>query len=338
MPNTLWKAIARTAHNTIDIRNPGTSKGQLNMKPVYLSILTLTSTICNAQDCDWGLEPTPNPEGSILLFGIDGSSADTVWSVGEQFIFDFPVLIQTFNYIARWDGGSWSHVDAPQPSTLRESQSLSDMLAIGDEDAIAIGTYNPDSGPSQAQSMRWDGSSWELMQSPVISGGSAFRAIGKAGGDIWACGSKHSELPPPAASVYPLAVRLNGDDWEVVFVPPLAETGGRSYNHIRAIEGASKDDAWAGGVAQESGTGFGPAAMMIRWDGSQWSQYDLTEIVESVQFSSVESIEVLTTDNAWAAGFDYDITGQVTIPLILHWDGSAWSNIPVPIFEHSAEL
>ncbi|MGJ8635561.1 MAG: GC-type dockerin domain-anchored protein [Phycisphaerales bacterium] len=176
------------------------------------------------------------------------------------------------------------------------------------------------------------------MQSPMIQGGSAFRAIGRAGNDIWACGSKHSELPPPAASSYPLAARLNGDHWEVVFVPPLAETGGRSYNHIRAIEGANEDDAWAGGVAQESGTGFGPAAMMIHWDGSQWSQYDLTQVVDSVQFSSVESIEVLTTDDAWAAGFDYDIARQVTIPLILHWDGNAWSNIPVPIFEHSAEL
>ena len=78
--------------------------------------------------------------------------------------------------------------------------------------------------------------------------------------------------------------------------------------------------------------------MMIHWDGSEWSQYDLTQIVDSEQFSSIESIEVLDADNAWAAGFDYDLARQVTIPLILHWDGIAWSNIPIPTFEHSAEL
>ncbi|MBO6513538.1 MAG: hypothetical protein JJ974_06205 [Phycisphaerales bacterium] len=308
------------------------------MKSFIPSMLALTSGICLAQNCDWVLETTPNPEGNVMLFGIDGNSTDTIWTVGEQYIFDFPVQFDSYNYIARWDGSSWSQSEAPQPSTLRISQNLSDVLSIDNNDAIAVGTYNPDSGPSLAQSMRWDGSSWELMQSPVITGGCAFRAIGKAGDDIWACGSKFSELPPPAASGYPLAARLNGDEWEVFFVPPLAETGGRSFNHIRAIEGASEDDAWAGGTAQDTGFGFGPAAMMIRWDGSQWSQYDLRDTVQSFNFSSVESIEVLTSDDAWAAGYDYDIDRQVTMPLILHWDGNTWSNIPVPIFEHSAEL
>ncbi|MCR9075470.1 MAG: hypothetical protein NXI07_05465, partial [bacterium] len=84
--------------------------------------------------------------------------------------------------------------------------------------------------------------------------------------------------------------------------------------------------------------GFGPAAMMVRWDGSAWSQYDLTQIVDSEQFSSITSIDAITTEDAWAAGYDYDLARQVTIPLILHWDGSDWSNIPVPVFEHSAEL
>ena len=307
------------------------------MKRKLISLLMLSSSISHAQDCVWELEPTPSPEGSILLFGIDGVTHDNVWSAGEQFIFNFPET-KTLNYIAHWNGSNWSQADVPQPSVLRESQHLSGVLAISENDAIAVGTYNPPSGSSLAQSLRWDGSNWELMESPVFPGGSGFQSIGKAGNDVWACGSKHSELPPPAASVYPMAARLNGDDWEVIFVPPLAETGGRSYNYIHAIEGATEDDAWAGGIAQEQGTGFGPAAMMIHWDGSEWSQYDLTQIVDSEQFSSIESIEVLDADNAWAAGFDYDLARQVTIPLILHWDGSAWSNIPIPTFEHSAEL
>lgn len=305
--------------------------------------ITLTTTLilicghCAAQDCPWDLETTPNPQGSILLYGIDGVAHDDVWSAGEQFIFS-PTNIQTFNYIAHWDGSTWSHVDVPQPSVLRESQSLHGVLAISETDAIAVGTYNPSSGASLAQSMRWDGSDWELMLSPAYAGGSGFNTIGKAGDDVWACGYKWSELPPPAAPTYPMAARLNGAQWEVVFVPPLAETGGRSYNYIRAIDGASEDDAWAGGIAQEFGTGFGPAAMMVRWDGSDWSQYDLTEIVDSEQFSSITSIDVISSDDAWAAGYDYDLSRQVTIPLILHWDGNEWSNIAVPMFEHTAEL
>lgn len=307
------------------------------MQLIHTGILVLSSGLCIAQDCPWALETTPNPQGSLILYGVDGVSHDNVWSAGRTHIFT-QTDSQTLNYIAHWDGSTWSQVDVPQPSTLRESQNLTDVIAINADDAIAVGTYNPPAGSSLAQSMRWDGSEWMLMQSPVFAGGSGFDTIGRAGEDVWACGHKWSELPPPAAATFPMAARLKGNDWEVVFVPPLAETGGRSYNYIRAIEGASEDDAWAGGIAQEIGTGFGPAAMMVRWDGSQWSQYDLTPIVDSEQFSSIESIEVLSADNAWAAGFDYDLSRQVTIPLILHWDGNEWSNIAVPIFEHTAEL
>lgn len=307
------------------------------MKLALTTALTLTAGLCTAQDCPWDLEITPNAEGSLLLYSIDGQSYDNIWTVGRRFIFT-QTDTRTLNYAARWDGSSWSEVQVPQPSVLREYQTLRGVLAINASDAIAVGTYNPSSGSSLAQSMRWDGSGWELMLSPAYVGGSGFNTIGRAGEDVWACGYKWSELPPPAASTYPMAARLNGDQWEVVFVPPLAETGGRSYNYIRAIDGASEDDAWAGGVAQEVGTGFGPAAMMVRWDGSEWSQYDLTQVVDSQQFSSITSLDALTSDDAWAAGYDYDLSRQVTIPLILHWDGSAWSNIPVPTFEHSAEL
>lgn len=307
------------------------------MKLARTLLVPITSGLCLAQSCPWELETTPNPGGSLILYGIDGVTRDNIWAAGRTHAYT-PGDSVTLNYIAHWDGNQWTQTPAPQPSQLRDYQNLSDVLAIDPDDAIAVGTYNPPAGSSLAQSMRWDGSEWELMQSPSYPGGSGFHAVGKAGGVVWGVGWKHSELNPPAASVFPLAARLNGNSWEVVFVPPLAETGGRSYNRIHAIEGATEDDAWAGGIAQEIGTGFGPAAMMIRWDGSDWSQYDLTQIVVSEQFSSIESIDVLAQDDAWAAGFDYDLARQRTIPLILHWDGHDWSNIPVPIFENSAEL
>ena len=301
------------------------------------TLLSLTAGLCVAQDCPWDLETTPNPEGSLLLYSIDGVAQDDIWTVGRRFIFT-QTDTRTLNYAAHWDGSSWSEVEIPQPSVLREHQVLYGVQAIAANDAIAVGTYNPPAGSSLAQSMRWDGSDWTLMDSPEYAGGSGFNAIGMAGSDVWACGYKWSELPPPAASTYPMAARLNGDEWEVTFVPPLAELGGRSYNYIRAIDGASEDDAWGGGVAQEVGFGFGPAAMMVHWDGSEWSQYDLTQIVDSEQFSSITSLDVLSSDDAWAAGYDYDPARQLTIPLILHWDGSTWDNIPVPTFDHSAEL
>lgn len=307
------------------------------MKLAPTIALTLLTNMGIAQECPWVLETTPNPQGNLILFGIDGVSQDDIWTAGRTHIF-VPGESQTLNYIARWDGSSWTEFSVPQPSDLNDSQSLRDVLAISADDAVAVGLYSP-VGSSQAQSMRWDGSSWELMNSPSYAGGSSFFGLGTAGEQVWVVGSKYSELPPPAALTFPLAARLDGNSWDVVFVPPLTGARGGSYNLLLGIDGASEDDAWAVGSAQEVGPGgFGPAAMMVRWDGSDWTQYDLFPILQSTSFSSLQAIKVVSSDNAWAAGYDYDIARQQTIPLILHWDGSEWSNVSVPTFDHTAEL
>jgi hypothetical protein len=304
--------------------------------PLLAAALAACPTL--AQDCPWDLLPTPNPGGSLILFGLDADDQGNVWTAGARTVFVQPAGIDQFNYIARWNGSEWVETPAPQPSTLRLYQGLSDIIALPSGEAIAVGGYNPPAGSSQAQSMRWNGSSWSLMNSPSYAGGSGFDCVGRAGDTVWAGGHKWSELPPPAATTYPMAARRNGNSWEVVFVPPLAITGGRSYNYIRAIEGAGEDDAWAAGIAQETGFIFGPAAMMIRWDGQEWTQYDIFPLLDSTDFSGLSDLAVLTSDDVWAAGWDYDLSRQQTIPLILHWDGSAWSKSPVPVFDESAEL
>jgi len=289
--------------------------------------------------CPWELMHAPNPGGSLILFGADATARDNMWAVGTRTVFE-PGDTPRYNYAARWDGDSWVVTEPVQPSTLRDSQNLAGVLAMSPSDAIIVGTYNPPAGSSQSQSQRWNGSNWTLLNSPSYSGGTTFRSIGRAGDDIWAGGSKYSELPPPAASTFPMAARLNGNSWEVEFVPPLADTGGRSYNFIRAIGGATEDDVWGAGIAQEiaGDDPFGPAAMMVHWDGSSWSQYDLFPILSSTAFSSVEGLLVFSSDNVWAAGFDYDLPNQRTLPLVLHWDGSSWSNVPIPDIGMTAEL
>lgn len=308
------------------------------MKHATAIAIALTAGMASAQDCPWDLETTPNPQGSLILYGIDGAAGDNIWTAGKRSIYQLGDS-QTLNYIARWDGTSWAEMEVPQPSVLRDYQNLYDVLAIDGGHALAVGSYNPSSGSSLAQSMLWDGTDWELLLSPAYSGGSGFFGLGKAGQQVWGVGYKHSQLPPPAALSFPMAARFDGINWDVVFVPPLAETGGRSTNNLYDIEGAGENDAWAVGSAQEVGTGgFGPAAMMARWDGSDWSQYDLFPILQSIYFSSLQSIDVISGDDAWAAGYDYDNARQQTIPLIVHWDGSSWSNVPVPTFDHTAEL
>lgn len=300
------------------------------------SLLAVCSAHAAAQPCDWTLKTSPNPGGRLILYGMDADgSGQNLWTVGQRQLIGSG---DAFNYAARWDGTAWVQTNIPQPSTLRDYQGLSAVLSLGPDDAIAAGTFNPPAGSSQGQAMRWDGSEWSLMNTPTYAGGSSFFSLGTAGPDVWMGGGKYSELPPPAALTFPFAARLDGDDWNVVFVPPLAETGGRSYNFINAIGGVAADDAWAVGDAQEVGVGgFGPAAMIVRWDGSEWTQYDAFPLVDDF-FSGLTDLATIASDDAWAVGYDYDNARQQTVPLILHWDGSAWTKAAVPTFPDSAEL
>ncbi|MCR9074702.1 MAG: hypothetical protein NXI07_01555, partial [bacterium] len=93
------------------------------MNSALITALTVTAGLCAAQDCPWDLETTPNPEGSVLLYSIDGAASDSIWAVGRRFIFT-QTDTRTMNYAAHWDGGSWSEIEVPQPSVLREHQVL----------------------------------------------------------------------------------------------------------------------------------------------------------------------------------------------------------------------
>ena len=292
-----------------------------------------------AQICEWALETAPNPAGTLTLFGLDAADTGELWTVGSRIVLTSPG-VDRFNYAARWNGSAWIETPVPQPSTLRNSQNLQDVVSIGANFAIAVGAHRPAVGASQSVAVRWDGDEWSLMDAPFVNGGSTFEAIGRAGADVWTVGGKFSELPPPAASGYPLAAKLEGGEWTVHFVPPRATVGSQSKNTLRGIEGASANDAWAVGFAEQSGADdpFGPAAMAAHWNGSTWTQVDLFPLLDSTDFSGLEDLAAIATDDVWAVGYDYDLTRQLTIPLILHWDGSAWTKAAVPTFDFSAEL
>ncbi len=287
-----------------------------------LSICGLAFGAATTHAQDWEFIPTTSPYPQNIPQGSDAPADDEVWVVGNNNFFDPIPHYFEFTFVMRFDGTAWEFVTPPE---IRGS-SFYGVMKMPDGELFVVGAYQPSGPESQTLFLRYDGSSWTLDDSPTRRGGSIFQGIGRAGGDVWAVGGQTTLEPPPSATGQPMAARWEGDQW--VRYPAVAlGTGGRAINSFRAVAGASEDDAWAVGRGEQTGTeGFGPTAMINRWQGERWELYDIG-LRDVAQLSDVIA---LATDNVWAVG-SRNIDGLGSQPMILHWDGSDWDFADVPI-------
>ncbi|MFI4916404.1 MAG: hypothetical protein ACIAS6_07860 [Phycisphaerales bacterium JB060] len=278
---------------------------------------------------DWEFFPTTSPYAQNIPQGSDAPSDDEVWVVGNSGFFDpFPTFISK-TFAMRFDGTQWSFVATPDI----DGASLYGVMKMPGGEVYAVGSYDA-GADGQTLFLRYDGASWTQADSPTRRGGSGFLGIGRAGQDVWAVGGQTTLEPPPSATGQPLAARWEGDQW-VRYEAQALGTGGRAINNLRAISGVSEDDAWAVGRGEQTGTGgFGPTAMINRWQGERWELHDIG-LRNVAQLSDVVA---LASDNVWAVG-SRTIDGLGSQPMILHWDGSGWDFADVPIMpDGNAEL
>src|SRR5205814_615364 len=127
----------------------------------------------------------------------------------------------TVNYIAKWNGSSWSHVGtgisgAPQG----DAPNVFALAASGSGDVYAGGFFGIAGGIPAANIAKWDGSSSSALGSGVDDIGAALAVLGSdlyAGGSFSMAGGKVSQsiarayvLPLPTLSVRPSGIPQGG--------------------------------------------------------------------------------------------------------------------------------
>jgi hypothetical protein len=125
----------------------------------------------------------------------------------------------------------------------------------------------------------------------------------------------------------PYAARWNGGRWTIT---PLAispdPASAAATPNPSAVASLSPSDAWIVG-------GFGPqlgssGALIEHWDGSSWTI--VPNPASSEADSELSRITAVSATDIWAVG-DQNANGEGgQRPLAEHWDGSAWSLVPVP--------
>jgi hypothetical protein len=98
-----------------------------------------------------------------------------------------------------------------------------------------------------------------------------------------------------------------------------------NFSELKEIAAVSSTDIWAAGTYVDDANSN--HIYLQHWDGDKWS------IVREVDYPGQESIADLAAigpDDVWAVGSKTDETTGLAEPLLEHWNGITWSNIPAP--------
>jgi hypothetical protein len=243
------------------------------------------------------------------LSGITMSS-HSGWAVGSFVVAGHPRPL-----ILRWDGAAWRQEPAPAGvgdlSLVRVAvSSAGTTWAIGD--APVKGSLT-----ERSVLMRWSGSSWQRVSFPLAGPANSLSdvAVGPDG-TAWAVGQDATVTSPLNIHTNgpTLSMRWTGATWQAVPVPgPKA-----GFYGVTIAPGGA---VWAVG-------GDASSALAMRWTGSAWDSVPVPEDLGPAANGALTGVAFSSTADGWAVGVDW-VTGrggqQENLPLIVHWDGTAWN-------------
>jgi len=277
----------------------------------------------------WDIVGSPNPRNDIdsILHSVSAVSANDAWAVGVTHDGKLP----SRTLIQHWNGILWTIIPSPSPDN--QFNELRGVAALSASNVWAVGFRGgtKNETPIETLILHWDGSSWTQIPSPNVTGGAnqLFGISAVSANDIWAVGS---------VAGAPLAMHWDGNAWSLV---SIGVGSGLSTEKLTAVSGAAASDVWAVGDAKGIFTNQ-TFATMRHWDGTRWSEKTCRAASASNPPDNYEGggpdayftgIAAAASNDVWAVG----VHGSG--PMVLHWDGRAWTAATHPrAFPNAATL
>ncbi|WP_031484056.1 hypothetical protein [Streptomyces bicolor] len=258
---------------------------------VAMTIVT-TMTSAAAETLSWHHVPVPvQVRPQAGLNEAVAFGPDRAWAVGADAV---GREAPGFPLVLRWDGTAWQRQSLPGIGWQGE------LLSIAATSPTVVWAVGRDSAGG-AHLLRFDGTAWSESRPPR---GVVLTKAVAGGAETWLIGSRDGAQ---------VLLRWDGRGWRDVPVPP-----GSVYGlHILAA-----DDVWAAG---ETNSG----AAVSHWNGRAWEQ----TLVDGFPRSAVGSVLAVSPTEVWAggtAGFVGGPPGRPIPPLLVRFDGQAWSRVTVP--------
>jgi hypothetical protein len=254
-------------------------------------------------DGAWGQVPSPSPGPATSgLNGVAATSASNAWAVGNA----TDSKGNARGIILHWTGEAWTQVPSAGGAIYLEG-----VAATSASNAWAVG----ESTGGQELILRWNGTAWKRVGIPAgIGTFNGVTAISATDAWAWATGSYQVML-------------WNGKVWRQTAIPSLVL--------VNAVAATSASNAWAVGYT-------GPAnairTVILHWNGTKWQRVPSPSPgLEPV----LDGVAVVSARNAWAVGVSYKKGSGSTMigeNLILHWNGTQWSQVSSPSLGTASSL
>ncbi|MGH2544284.1 MAG: hypothetical protein ACRDIB_15935, partial [Ardenticatenaceae bacterium] len=214
------------------------------------------------------------------------------------------------NYIARWDGTSWSKVGGGVSGGNDYWRGVS-ALAIAPDGILYVGGHFTSAGPILANNIaQWDGASWNALGGGTDA--SVYSLAVAPDGTLYTGGLFTIAGGMPASYL----AQWDGNEWGAI--------GSGANDSVRALAVAPDDALYAGGSF--STAGGVPARHIARWDGSAWSVLGSGSGIPGSRFESgyIQALAA-SLDGTLYAGGDFTRVDGIAANHIARWDGTAWN-------------
>jgi hypothetical protein len=208
-------------------------------------------------------------------------------------------------YALSWNGNTW----AQMPPLADTSGLLGDMSCTSPTFCMLVSFTS--GNPNTRIAQMWDGVSWTLTTLPAPNGPERFDAVSCASPTLCIGGGFFG---PPAL--------WNGSTWTDMQNP---FSGTSEFNDVSC---PTTTNCIVVG-SQDSGSPNDFLAVVAQWNGSTWTTTVLPQVPAGNQFYTLDSVSCPTANTCFSIG-DYSDQQGFAHPLAYSWDGSAWTNQPIP--------
>jgi hypothetical protein len=174
----------------------------------------------------WHVVPSPSGGYDGALYSVTAVSPTDVWAVGTG-------NLQTLT--EHWDGLGWTVVPSPSPGT---NTFLTGVTARGRNDLWAVGNGNGTAtGFNGPFTEHWDGTSWAIVGSPSVPGGTTLNAVAAVPfGTVWSVGLGNHQT-------FTMNLRENGPATHLNFIVPTTITAGTPFTiTVQALDAMNQVD------------------------------------------------------------------------------------------------
>ena len=222
---------------------------------------------------------------------------------------------------------TWTVAQPPFTTPLGDNVPFAPLYgisAISTKDVWAVGEV---SGTPLTDD--WNGTRWSRVALPsgpcsVFENDCVLTGVsGDSASDVVAVGNAIINSDSAAGWIAePIAFHWNGKAWAPMPVPAGASDD--AFEHVQAF---SPTDAWAVGVGD---TATGATVAAEQWNGAAWTTVDTgfstTNNLDVAAISGSSSTDVWVVGETTTSGY----TNRQFTSVALHYNGSNWSQIPVP--------